>query len=158
MESKEIDILLSKYVLGLVDYKELPDIGVKFLLNDFDSILLRKLAGLTVLEDIEYEANSLFVKFLKESNIKLPEKKTASLLISLELAKKIISSEIYPYDGADQIYKISRRSGESIDELDPFIYLADQWEDYRFYRKYYERLIIEYAVKFIKQFEENITS
>src|SRR3989339_733152 len=99
-----MDLLLkiAEFSAGKIDYHQLPEIATEALCANYDSESLRILAGFDK-STVEYEVMFYFKKVLKELKIKLPDVEEAILLLSKDIAGRIISKNISEYDGSKLI-------------------------------------------------------
>ena len=128
MKCEPLEIAASKTVLGLTPPEALPSAATAALEAGCDSPSLRALAGLT---DVEVdEARSLLERALAELSLRLPSERDAVMRLAREIAAQVLEGKTSPYQGAKEIWELSLRlPGESLSDLDSFVYAASEWED-----------------------------
>jgi hypothetical protein len=127
MTCERLQTAASEFVLGLVGPSALPSAAVAALEDGCDSPCLRVLAGLTPAE--HDEAGGLLRRALAELNVSLPSGREAVLRLARETAKRILSGETGPREGAQRIWDVSLRlPDEHLPQFDTFIYAASEWQ------------------------------
>jgi hypothetical protein len=82
-----LEVVVARWILGLVPSEELPDIAVHALEVGLDTPALRQLAG--ELRPIMRDAGPIFEKVLVELGTRLPTKSEAGLIVAREYATEI---------------------------------------------------------------------
>ncbi len=128
MICRGLQLVAAKWVLGVVGAESLPESASTALVHGCDSPSLRRLAGLAGVTDIE--TTRLFEVALAELSIAVPKPRDAVVMLSHELANRIVSGAIAPYEGAKQIWELTLLvPQESFSQLDSFVYAASEWPE-----------------------------
>jgi hypothetical protein len=126
-----MDVLLdcaAAVVLGVETADGLPRVAAEVLAQGINSPALCALAAMD--EPRAEEAFSILERVLKEAGTKLPTQREAALRLARKTAQEMLKGEVLAYEGSRQIWALARRvTSESMDDLDPFIYAASEWED-----------------------------
>jgi hypothetical protein len=144
MNWKEIT---AKYVLGLLSSDDLAAIGMEAIVVGYDSPSLRQLAGRS--GDSE-ETDKLFLRTMRELNVKIPLMSEAGIQVARHIARDILAKKIQPYEGAKQIWDIVYTRLPELKELRPFVGLASEYEDDVQHREAYSLDIISECEKLLK--------
>ncbi len=75
----------------------------------------------------------------------MPDRAAAVRRLARDFARRIVSGEIPPYEGARAIWRELAWEPEAGDALLPFIGLASEWEDRPEFRREYEADILQAA-------------
>jgi hypothetical protein len=141
------DLLLdhvAALVLGLEAPDRLPDVAAEALAQGTDSPSLRMLAAMDA-PGMD-QAFPILEGALRESGTIVPTPRAAALRLAMKIAQKMVTGEISAYEGSRQIWALSRRvKSESMDDLDPFIYAASEWEDRPADRVFFEDAMLRAA-------------
>ena len=128
MNTKGLELAVSKFALGLLGSEGLPQIAAEWLEHGRDTPSLRVLAGLNASE-LE-DAPSLFQAVLSELNVLVPGKWDAVMRLAREIAVDILAGSTSAYQGATQIWELTLRAlDEELTELDTFVYGASEWNE-----------------------------
>ena len=128
MNSERLEVAASKVVLGILSSEELTNVATLALEDGCDSPSLRILAGLSLAE--ADEARVVLEQALAELNSAVPSARDAVMCLARETAKGILSGSVEAYEGGKQIWQLSLHiPGETLSELDSFVYAASEWED-----------------------------
>lgn len=142
-----IELLLDRaaaLVLGLETADRLPEFAGEALEQGADSPSLRMLAAMDApcLED----ALPLLEGALREAGATLPTPRAAALRLARKTAERMVNGEVPAYEGSRQIWALARRvMDEDLDDLDPFIYAASEWEDRPTDRPFFEDAMLRAA-------------
>ncbi len=141
------DFLLDRaasLVLGLETADCLPHVAAEALAQGADSPSLRMLAAMDS-PRVE-EAFPILERALREAGTSVPTPRAAALRLARKTAQKMLQGEISAYEGSRQIWANARRvTNESMDELDPFIYAASEWEERPADRAFFEDAMLRAA-------------
>ncbi len=96
-------------------------------------------------EPVWSEVGPLFERALSELGISIPSRGEASLILAREHARRILTGELWPYEGARQIWSYVANEPGADPSLRDFVGLASEWEDVPNHRPQYERQIMEAA-------------
>lgn len=122
-----IDEWLCRYELELFTARDLPDFAVLALEADFDSPSLRELAGSTSV--YSHDLRLLFDKSLSELNLTRPSGNQAAMRLARDVATKVVTGAIGPYQGARTIWVDLYLRAPQARQLRVFIYLASEYEE-----------------------------
>lgn len=127
MNCRELQFVAAKWILS-ADTESLRESASSALVDGCDSPSLRRLAGLSSATDIE--ATPLFEAALAELSIAIPKPREAVIMLSQELASRIVNGTIAPYEGAKRIWELTlRMPQERFSQLDTFVYAASEWPE-----------------------------
>jgi len=143
----EIELAEALWVLGKLPAEALPEVACEALAKGADGPALRQLAGLQ--NPTRREVDDLFERALAELGRKLPSKRDAGLYFAKNIASKIISGEVEPYEGARQIWMEVWNECGRPEELTVFVGLADGYEDEPQHQEAYRKDIIDEAKKLV---------
>ncbi len=149
MFQMNIDTILARHSLGLLPVEELPDLALNAIQAGYDSPSLRQLAGASA-HDTE-EAHRLFAKALHELGLPVPPAPEAGLTLARDVARRVLSGAIAPYEGAKRIWDHVYTRFPDLKQLKPFVGLASEYEDDAEHREDYSRRIIEKCKSLIDQ-------
>jgi hypothetical protein len=131
----DFDILPSEYVLNNIRIRKLPNIALTALGNGYDCESLRILAGLEGKAE-EYEIRQYFEKSLRELGISIPTKEQAIILLSNNVAQRIVLRDISEYDGGKLLWGLADKwpieTSEVPEILWKFKCCASSIEDFQF--------------------------
>ncbi|MFN8888502.1 MAG: hypothetical protein ACK5WF_13665, partial [Cyclobacteriaceae bacterium] len=108
---------ISKYFLGFLTTKDIPDIGVTGLEEGLDSKNMRIVAGLAENEN-PFLAEDYLLKAIKDFGLTIPDRKEATLNVIIFHADKITSKQVDPYDGFKEIDRTIKQTGFDWDHFD----------------------------------------
>ena len=126
--AENLRLLAAKSLLGFVGPDAVAAGATRALQEGVDSPSIRRLAGMDGAdgEDIRDALRAV----LAELAIAMPTEREAAILVSTEIAGRIVQGTVPPYDGAKDIWSIARGlSPADLPELDAFVYAASEWED-----------------------------
>jgi hypothetical protein len=103
------------------------------------------LGAVTFAEPLWAEVGPLFRRALDELGVGVPDRAVAVRRLARDFARRIVSGELPPYDGAWAIWHELAWEPETGDTLLPFIGLASEWEDRPEFRREYEADILREA-------------
>ncbi|WP_374379367.1 hypothetical protein [Dongia sp.] len=131
--------------LGLLPDDQLAQkVGIEGLEAGLDTETLRILAGLT--PDEAWEARKYFEALLEEFGLPALSTPDAARICASEISRLILSRELTPYDGAREIWEISRRvDTPDFHDFDTFIYAASEMEDRPDHTKFFVDVILKEA-------------
>lgn len=146
---KKIKIVTSNYVLNLLPGEEMPDFAIAMLEENIENEELIELAGLN--KPTLLDARKLFLKAIDKLEIKLPDVREATIFLAKEIAEKITTGTISPYEGARKIWWDLANIEGAYKGLEIFVGLASEYEDShnKELKKDYENQIIEEAMVLI---------
>lgn len=127
------EMVVAKWVLGLIPSSALPQIATDALVAGLDSPALRELAG--ELRPTRDASGRLFEQILDELSVGIPDRSRAGLTLARAYATQITNGSLPPYEGACQIWKIQLEIEGLMHELGPFVYWASEWQDARSNRR-----------------------
>jgi hypothetical protein len=128
MPGESLRLVAAKAFLDLVGPEAMQAEAVKLLVGGVDSPSIRHLAGMSTADNDEVRA--VFRLVLRELDIESPSPREAVILVATEVASRITTGAMSPYDGAKQIWNIAVRLPlERFPEFDAFVYAASEWED-----------------------------
>lgn len=128
MPGESLRLVAAKALLDLLGTEAMQAEAVTLLVGGVDSPSIRHLAGMSTADSDEVGA--AFRTVLREQGIESPSPREAALLIATEVASRITTGAMSPYDGAKEIWNIGRRLPlEQFPEFDSFVYAASEWED-----------------------------
>ncbi|MCG8332173.1 MAG: hypothetical protein MI974_31095 [Chitinophagales bacterium] len=106
MESKDLNIkeLISKYVLGHLNFDKLTYLAVVALQNNYDSESMRIVAGMN-LDDNTFEKKEYFEKALVELRLTFTNKIDSANIIFNYYINKILDNRLNCYGGINMIIK-----------------------------------------------------
>jgi hypothetical protein len=140
---------IDAWVLRLLDPALLPPVAMNALVAGQDSPSLRLLAGLQSNE--ADRATGLFVDALQELSVLVPSPSDAALSHSRCVAALIVGGTISPREGAYRIWDVSLAVGDSsFHALDPFIYLASEYDGRPDDQPRFDQMILDEAVRWSK--------
>ncbi len=85
----------------------------------------------------------MFEQALQDLGLRKPPRRDAVLRLALEMARQISRGELSPYLGSKRIWDLTLlASDEVVEELDPFIYAASEWEERPNERDFFEAAIM----------------
>lgn len=108
---------ISAYNLDLLLDKDLPDIALTGLIEDYDSASLRILAGYNELSN-PFLLVETFEKSLNEMGMVLPDRKQSLINVISFHATSIVEGEIDPYIGFEAIDRVIRNTEFNYPDLD----------------------------------------
>jgi len=115
---------ISNYVLGFLDEKSIPTIGITALSEGIESENIKIIAGMSP-TDNHFELKEYFLQALQENGIYLPTKKNALKNILSPAINQILSKKIDILNGCLQLTKIVNQTEFEWSELKLMsIYLA----------------------------------
>jgi len=152
-EISDLEIATALWRVGEIRTDQLPRIACDLLSTGLDNNELRMLAGLTAI-NIE-RAPELFEKIIDDTGYSVMPVVQATRIFLQFVAKKIVSGEIEPYQGARLIFAVVVRAGVGdFHDADPFIYAADEYEERPEDRKFFEAKIIAEAKQWLHNREK----
>ena len=122
---KDLRLLAARHLLDAAGSDELASEAANALMGGIDTPAIRRLAGMTG-DDAE-EVRIVFREVLRELEIETPSHREATIMLAVEVARRISAGTISPYDGAKEIWHLS--VGEDVHELDTFAYAASEWQE-----------------------------
>ena len=148
MRSETLDVTAAKYVLGLVDAENLPALAMQWIQEGHDVPALWQLASLTT--PTREDAIPALKEALQEIGVSLPDRRRAVMLLALKTARRIVQSNLPPYEGANTIWQLTLLGDpEKFHDLDAFVYAASEWEDRCQDRAFFDRAIMQAAHKLL---------
>jgi len=143
---RDLELLSARLVVGSVTTDALPETAAQALAAGLDSPSLRILAASS--PRLEPDVLRDFKKALHELGIPFPSAAQAGLLLAREIAERILTGSIRPYEGAKAIWQI-HNSQPKLKSLIPFIGVASEWEDHPEARADCEQEILEICRGFV---------
>ncbi len=143
----EFDLVVARYVFGLLRREELPAQAVAALEQGLDSPSLRRLA-VADCDDAD-EVRRFVIASAHELNIAIPTRAQAGMAIARWLAAQIVNGTVHPYEGARQIWWEISHALPGEESLLPFVGLASEYEDDVERRPLYAQKIVEHARTFL---------
>ena len=148
MSTERLELAASKAAVGLLLSEDYSEVAMGALVDGCDSPALRILAGLMACE--ADEARELFDQVLVELNVSKPSKRDAVMHLARETAKRIVTGDTAPFEGAEQIWDLSRHlADEHLIELDTFGYAVSEWDDRPEDRRVFEDGIVAAAKELV---------
>ena len=124
--SLDLGEMEAKHFLGDLDPEEIPGIALQALGAGYDGPALLELARLS--SPTAQDAGELFDRALEEMGRPPLPRDEAGLRVARSIARKIVSGEMHPYEGAHLIWmKVWSTCGRP-DELTTFVGLASLYE------------------------------
>jgi hypothetical protein len=138
----DLDVAAARMVLGKLTSEE----AIAEASSALDRGIYSEALGLLLYaEPVWSEVGPLFSRSLSELGIRVPTRERASLVLAREEARRIVSGEVSPYDGARRIWwEVANEEGASPSLL-AFVGYASEWEDDQVHRPEYDALILEEA-------------
>jgi hypothetical protein len=128
MPGKSLRLLAAKALLDFVGTEGMQAEATNLLVRGMDSPSIRHLAGMSTADNDEVRA--VFRTVLRELGIDSPSPREAVILVATEVASRITTGVMSPYDGAKEIWNIAVRLPlEHFPEFDAFVYAASEWEE-----------------------------
>ena len=122
----DLEEMEAKHLFGDLDPEEMPGIALRALEAGYDGTALLELARLS--NPTIQNAEQPFDRALREMGRSPLHEAEAGLRVARSIARKIVSSEMHPYEGASLIWtKVWNRCGRP-DELTPFVGLASLYQ------------------------------
>ena len=116
----------ARHYLGDLDPEEMPGVALRALESGYHGPALLELARMS--SPTVLNAGNLFERALGEAGRPSLPKEEAGLRVARNVARKIISGEVHPYEGAQMIWTgVWNKCGRP-DELTPFVGLASLYE------------------------------
>jgi hypothetical protein len=144
-----IEIAEALYYLDELPPESLGDLGVSLLEADLDTPAVRELAGLG--RDATWrDVGDLFKRVLTELGRRPLTTAQAAYRIAESAARDIVAGRVSPYEGAAKIAYTAYHPAGMPDDLGPFYYWADEWEDNPEHREACERDIVANARAFLE--------
>ena len=143
-EREKLITRVARLLLGLDSMSRLSEFAVDALVAGFDSPALRELAAC---ENPSFdEGIAMLNRTLAEMGMVLPSKRDAVMRLARQASRDILRGVVGPYEGGKAIWQLARSVPEErLEQLDPFIYAASEWEDRPRDRPYFEQAILETA-------------
>jgi hypothetical protein len=143
----EFELAEALYHLRELAPDRLGDIGVGLLTAGADSPAVRELAALDA-QATWSTVGPLFDRVIAELGRPRLTDRQAAYVVALHAARDIVKGRATPYEGAARIaYQAYHAAGQP-DDLRPFYYRADEWEDHPEYRAACEADIRRLAAAF----------
>ena len=144
----QIELAQALYQLRALPPERLGDVGVTLLAAGADTPAVRELAALDTNTTWD-GVGSLFDRVLAELGRSRLTDREAAYVVATAAAKDIVSGSASPYEGAARIAYAAYHAAGQPDELAPFYYWADEWEDHPEYRDACEADIRRHAATFL---------
>jgi hypothetical protein len=126
--AENLRLVAAKHMLDIAGTDAIAAEATKALMEGIDSPSIRMLAGMTGADSEEVRA--VFSAALRELGIENPTPREAAMLVATEIASRITTGAVSPYDGAKEIWRVSvRLHPEHLPALDDFEYAASEWEE-----------------------------
>src|SRR5436190_23269306 len=100
MNTEGLELAVARETLGLLQQEDLPEIGLRALMDGYDSPALRILAGLNS-SQLD-EAPDYFHRPLVELRVPLPSGRDAAMRLGREVARPTPGGALAPHEGAEQ--------------------------------------------------------
>ena len=143
-----IDTEEALYRIGALAPGRLGDIGTALLAAGADSPAVRELAWLS-LDATWRDVGDLFDRVLSDLGRPALSEHAAAFRLAKDAASDIVNGLATPYEGAARIAYGPFQAAGQPDELAPFYYWADEWEDHPEYRSECEADILRVAAEFL---------
>jgi hypothetical protein len=114
-----------------------------------NGIYSESLGLLAYAESIWSHVGPLFERALSELRISVPSREAASLVLAREHARRMISGEVSPYEGAKRIWWELANEPGADPSLRIYVGLASEWEDDPDHRAHYEGYMVEEARRLV---------
>lgn len=101
----DLNIALAQYVVGDIQTDDLPSIATHALVAGYTSISLAALAG-AERATTPAELRELLDEALSELGLCLPDLVTAAVLLKRSYARRVVSAQLAPRDGAARIVEL----------------------------------------------------
>jgi hypothetical protein len=143
MNVDEIRQIQAQWILGILSPESMVQFACQALEADIDSPSLCQLAG--EIKPTHWTVQPLFERIISELGLELLSKDQANLIVARNWAKKIVSGEVSPYDGAKGIWRECCHTLRSGDRFVIISCSASEYEDLQLVRpgspEHYDRLI-----------------
>lgn len=147
---RELQFAAAKWALSVGGTESLSDSASTALVDGCDSPSLRRLASLSSVADVEVAC--LFEAALAELCIAVPNPHEAVMMLSYDLANRIVSGTIAPYEGAKQIWELTLRVPQGrFSQFDSFVYAASEWPGRPAHRNIFVEGIIAAALELMER-------
>ncbi len=140
-------------MLGMFPAEEIPEFAADVMVAGFEGPAILELASFhkPTRRDIKDELVQRALMEMGRKPIPSPE---ARRRVAEDIARKIISGEAHPYDGAHLIWSDVVSHNDWLEDLAPFLGLASEHEDLEPSRRAgYLPEIVKYAKKFVEKRE-----
>ncbi|SRR6266849_1741256 len=128
---------IARYVLGKLPDSELPSLAADALEEGLNS---PSLACLALADPSHVVSNrSLLQTALKEIAVEVPSRESAVRWLICLAASKILSGELSPQAGANEIWRLTLDDANHDHQFDTFIYAASEWNEPRVTQKMHEQ-------------------
>jgi hypothetical protein len=147
----DIGLFQAQWILGMFPAAQVPDFAASLMVAGFEGPAILELASFhkPTRWDIKDE---LVQRALAETGAKQISTSEARRRVAEDIARKIISREIHPYDGAHLIWSDVVDDDDWLEDLAPFVGLASEYEDLEPSRRAeYLPHIIAYAKEFVEK-------
>jgi hypothetical protein len=135
--------LRAHWELGRLPPEKLPNVALQLLEAGFDGQSIRELAGFV--RPSRGEVDALADAAFEEAGAEQLGPAAAAWVVAREIASAIVTGEISPHQGAQDIANLATTSPE-LRSLNVFAGLASEWEDDLGHRTQYEAAIREEAL------------
>lgn len=122
-----VAIAAAKLTLGQLSGEEVHAIAMNALLTGIDCEEVLVLVDMR--KPFEFDLEELFIRLIDKLGAKLPEIQEATLRVGREVAARIISGSMTPYDGARHIWQTLATIDGHDKRLNVFVGLASEIED-----------------------------
>lgn len=122
-----VALATAKLTLDRLSGEEIHAVAMRALLDgiDFEEVLVLVDSRKPFASDVE----DLFTRMIHKLGVKLPSVQEATLRIAREVATRIVSGSMFPYEGARHIgWTLATIDGHD-QRLDVFVALASEYED-----------------------------
>ncbi|XSG77480.1 hypothetical protein ACP8Y2_10770 [Herpetosiphon llansteffanensis] len=165
MESKpsRINIIQARYVLGRIPNSELPKLATQLLIDGYDSLALRILAGLQAYE-IDLQANTLWEQIKTDLALTPMTSRDAARIYAIDALQQVILGTIDPFIAAEELWDVSIEAKSSdktsntqnslqseFHDLDPFVYCASEAHSRPGDREFFRQAILSEARDWLDQ-------
>ena len=147
-----IEIEEALYRVDALSPDRLGEIGTALLAAGVDSPVVRELAWLAP-DTTWRDAGDVFDRVLAELGRPVLSRTDAAYLLAMDAASDIVQRRVSPYDGAARIAYGPFQAAGQPDDLAPFYYWADEWEDHPEYRAQCEADILRVAADFLSSYD-----
>jgi len=129
----DVRLAAALFRLNALRPEQLGDVGVALISAGHDTPAVVELAGLDHSATWR-EVGDVFERALREVHIEVPSERDAAYLVAVLAAEDIVSGRLTPYEGAARIAYLAYHAASQSEDLSPFYYWADEWEDHPEFR------------------------
>lgn len=144
----DLDLVEARWRLGVFPPEGLPDVARRIVADGRDGVALRALAELD--RPTRSAAGSLFEDALDELGRERMSHDAAALIVARDLARRIVSGQLTPREGADKIAWEVWDQARELDQLGVFVTLLDKREREKDHRELVDEAILREARRLLE--------